>query len=683
MGDPAKKRTTRYRLKSGAADDSDAIYDLTDTQAKDFLDIARQTGAAYEVLDDNDQPTGPVDSPRVSPEIGKVTIGEAQFDGPDSPEPAPKRAPRPTTTIGQMEIVGRDPRYNAHIGEAQFDPEPYPQPRSAREPHPVLDTIAGALEPLEAPLTQARDSFIEPLARGFNKSLLMGGGDEAGAALAALTTDASLQDALAQERAMDEYDANAHPVPMGMGRALGFLPGMVAAPATYLGRGLMGALSGAAGGALSSDSNDVEQTLRDAGQGSLWGAGLTAGGELLSNYLGPLLRRIGVGMRRSSAAPGTAEDLNAIREREGIDYMEHGLDDAFDEQGLASYPWLQSAADVAKRIGPPAGGTGPRMLQAAGNQLGDAVDTAQAMGVRGDWNNVDDTLRGGAQRVLDSMPAPALPQRQDAAELTRIRGELPGRMQQLQRNGQPLPPREAPPRDLQRQKVGFQKAGKYPKGVPLPPPDQRQANSYRQAAGAVAGELDDTMQAAGPELHSQFTKGNKAYQDLSMFGEMAGEQAVRNQQRAPYRDPAMYAAGATGAGAGALLSERLGIGAIPGAVLGGLGGARAGQAYGLDLAGAGTMLGGNALTELGGVAQAAAGRVGPQSTFGEPDVTEAALQAVGANKEALGPYSEQFIQAAASPNPSAASALILRLIQTDPEFRMYVLPMLRAGAVQR
>ena len=432
--------------------------------------------------------------------------------------------------------------------------------------------------------------------------------------------------------------------------------------------------------------------LDHAGKGGLLGGLLGAGAEGLAK-LAPLLRRWGVGQRRMSAAPGTAEELEAFADTKGVDYMERGLDERFDDLGLASGIKPQSAADVARDIGPPRGKPGePGELQAAGQRMGDAIDRAGAQGARGDWANVDKELANRSTRVLNSMPgagpdpAPAV---QQAIELQNLRAELPQPRTYQPSPSQPpvqIPVPPALPRHLQHKKAAWQKAGKMPKGVPLPSPDARQAQAYRRGAGAVAEELDSAMQSAGPELHSEWFNNKEAYEDLASFGDMATSQAARVKAQPMYKDAALYGSAVPGAASGYALSEQLGLGpwgAIPGAIAGGLVGGTIGKKYGRDMAGQGLMGLGIAATELAGPMRAVAGRVGPHTTLDEPNVTEAALSAIQSNPEALGGYSQRFREAAASPDPSAASALILELVQTDPDFRTYVLPMLRAGAVQQ
>lgn len=59
--------------------------------------------------------------------------------------------------------------------------------------------------------------------------------------------------------------------------------------------------------------------------------------------------------------------------------------------------------------------------------------------------------------------------------------------------------------------------------------------------------------------------------------------------------------------------------------------------------------------------------------------TDAALNALQNNPQALGPYAGQIAESAGSPEPGAVNALITKLIQTDPEFRTQILPRLRGN----
>jgi hypothetical protein len=61
----------------------------------------------------------------------------------------------------------------------------------------------------------------------------------------------------------------------------------------------------------------------------------------------------------------------------------------------------------------------------------------------------------------------------------------------------------------------------------------------------------------------------------------------------------------------------------------------------------------------------------------DKQVTERALDALHGNQQLLGTYASRIAEAAASPEPGAVNALIVKLIQTDPDFRTQVLPRLR------
>lgn len=537
----------------------------------------------------------------------------------------------------------------------------------------------------DAPYTMegADRRVLDPLTRGFAARALLSGSDEAAGGLAAMAGN-DLGDSVHLERALNEQAEAEHPLPFMLGEAAGTVPLLLAAPETIAGRLGLGPLLGVLEGAFSSDSDDPRQTLHDSARGGLWGAGAALTGEALGAG-GPALRRMGVAQRRASAAPGTLLDLRNIRNEHGIDYMTHGLDQAFDDLGLAGHPLPQSAAGVNKRIGTR---EGPGLLSVAGDRMGDAVDTAGAEGVRGDWDRVQGAIAQRADQKLGTVVAPAKPQRAEARALHRIAGELPETRYQVLGQApnwrvvpQPAPP--ALPRELQDQKVHYRQAGKLKPGVNNTQRDDIQANAYLGAGRDLADELDLTMQGARPELGEQFTKNRDAYQDLALFEDMSGKQADAVKSRSVIRDPLTYASTVGASGLGAGLSTALGLGPIPGAAAGGLTGATFGQTYGRDALGLGMIGVGNTLSGAAKLAPVAARSSPTQSGFNAPDVTSAAMAAISGDRAALGHYSQRFLEAQSKPDPKAATSdLLVELIQTDPEFRTYILPTLRDSAVQ-
>lgn len=545
----------------------------------------------------------------------------------------------------------------------------------------IEEELGGAVD-LPYSAEGASRRVVEPFSRGFNKSVLMGGSDE-GAALLASAAGDDLETALELERGLNEYSAEAHPVPWALGRVAGYGPSALAQAESLAARVALPPLFGMAEGGLSSDSNDLGQAWADTLWGGAFGAGAGATGELLG-LAGPALKRRGIALRRASGAPGDVGQLDSIAAREGIDYMEDGLDEAFGRLGLAG--WLpQSAAGVAKRIGPR---EGPGLQSVAGSRLGDAIDTAQAQGVRGDWDRVQTGIDQRAADYTSGVPAPAAPQRAKARALRKIGQTLPQTRVSVDYQVQPPqitgvhPPPPALPRHLQNQKVHYQEAAKLRPGVQRLKRDDIEAEAYDAARGSLADELNLTMQGADPTINEQYVKNRDAFGELAQLEDMARKQAATVKSQTRIRNPFTYSTAIGGSGFGAALSTMAGIGPWPGAAVGGLVGAGAGQKYGQDILG---MIGQGAGSTLTGVSRLTpvAAQLSPwNSTLNEPNVTEAAMALIGANRNAFDHYSPRFLEAMAQPEPRAAvGALMVELIQTDPEFRTYFLPKLRGSAV--
>lgn len=270
--------------------------------------------------------------------------------------------------------------------------------------------------------------------RGLAKGLSFGGSDELGAAMNA-ATGGDYEGSAMRNRFLDDKAANEEPIKFGAGRGAGMLPGMLAKVPAMAYQGVTGALArigmggaqGVLGGAGESNSDDLGKTIDDAGIGGLIGGGLSALGEAGGAALqwgGDKLRGLGVGQRRASAG-GSVPEYNAVRERDGIDAMESGLNQRFDELGLAKGWKPQSASDVYRRINPEGG---PGMLQDAGQKMGGAMDAAGEAGAYGDWGNVRQGINEQAAGKLTA-PIPSDPSIAAAERLRGIGNKIPVRNQ--------------------------------------------------------------------------------------------------------------------------------------------------------------------------------------------------------------------------------------------------------------
>lgn len=327
--------------------------------------------------------------------------------------------------------------------------------------------------------------------------------------------------------------------------------------------------------------------------------------------------------------------------------------------------------------------------------MGDAVDEAGAAGVRGDWDRVQANVAQRAAAKTANVPVPTDEALAEVSALQSLGDRLPHSSYQMasptaggtiQVTQQPAPP--ALPRELQNQKVEHQKRGKFKKGVQAAPPDEVKASAHRDVAGSLADELNETMWRGPPETYNKFTKNRDAYQDLAMFEQMSGDQAVRVQDRSQ-RNPATYVASAAAPAAGAWASNALGLGPGPGAAAGAATGiltSGIGQKYGQDALGLG-MMGTSKLMKGAAKASPLISRMGPKGSRDEPNVTESAMNLIGSDQTAFGHYLPRFLDAMAAgelpAQKAAVSALMTELIQTDPEFRQYVLPLLRTDAVKQ
>jgi hypothetical protein len=518
------------------------------------------------------------------------------------------------------------------------------------------------------------DSILEggsDAVRGLNAGMYWGGSDEAEGALNSLAGRGdSLGGNVEAARGANMQAEQRSPWLYNAGKLLGYVPGMIAGPATAAGRVGVSALQGAASGLLSSDSDSLDEMASDTLNGGMWGMGGGLVGEGISAGLGAIGRaseNAGVGLRARNAG-GTSSELNTIRQNQGIDQMQSGLSDDFRSLGLADSWKPQSAADVYRKLGPEPGQ--PGIMADAGQQISTAVDDATAAGTRGSWDSVRGLMDNSARGALRGTPAPTIGQQSYSNELERIAAnEIPDTTpafnpgtavqsappiptvgkaagpglgdsmvlnkanQQIARLNEPAPQFQGPdqdwlsparmdpsdefspfrnvldeasPRELQNQKMAFEAQGYPPDGTIRLEADAPRASAYRSAAGAVRGELGDVME--GTPQNSAFLQGNDTYSRATPIAAMAGARAARNEAGSAITNPFTYGPAAAGAGLGGA------VGGIPGAAAGAaLGGVTNSlmRNYGQDVAGIGMQMAQRPLDVAGGMGQYAGQFSGP------------------------------------------------------------------------
>lgn len=247
---------------------------------------------------------------------------------------------------------------------------------------------------------------------------------------------------------------------------------------------------------------------------------------------------------------------------------------------------------------------------------------------------------------------------------------------------------EATPRELQNQKVAFEKQG-YPRaGTVRLESDSPRAEAYQAAAGASRDELHDVM--SGTDFYPGFNQGRETIEKGTPIAEMAGNRAAANKAGSGFMNPVALGAGIGGAGAGFM------GGGIPGAIAGGAMGFGANalaRNYGQDVAGMGMRAASAGVQGMGNVLQTGArGAGGMASMMGanEPQTQDNSNglaenvrgymtpQVVGQllqqNPMAFGKYTKDFQQAQQSQDPGEMVKLLDRLETTDDEWRQQYLP---------
>jgi hypothetical protein len=256
----------------------------------------------------------------------------------------------------------------------------------------------------------------------------------------------------------------------------------------------------------------------------------------------------------------------------------------------------------------------------------------------------------------------------------------------------------------------------------MTPLDAVPARASRDASNIAGRYLGDAMdEMALPETAAAYHGANDAYEKAAGIANMARAKQRELDSQGTFSLPNI---GRTlgGVAGGATLGGQ--VAGIPGAIVGGVAGFagnKAMQNYGPDMmadflrsgpgmrdAAVGGTIGGmvaGPAGAIGGAALGGMGRPGVQAATGagqaitgardrgeDPGaaaqreleqgrgymLTDAALDALRNEPQALGTYARQFADAMQSNDPDAVGVLIQRLSRTDPNFRTQVLPALRA-----
>jgi hypothetical protein len=661
------------------------------------------------------------------------------------------------------------------------EPEVIKSPPPAPEPS-MADRFLSGARGYAQDFGRAGEGFV----RGLNQSLYQGGADEFAAAGRAAGGE-DFGAALKGEQAARDQAWNDTPLTYGAGRALGYVPGMMiggpmgAGVKAAAGRVGINSMQALINGFLS-DDGDLASRAQAGGRDALIAAPFGVAGELMSKA-GPAIDRGGVAMRAANAR-GAQGEMNAVRQNQGLEQMQHGVDQDFADLGLASSWKPQSAYGVAKKLGAPTPeGTPPGMIRDAGEQMGGALDAATDAGARGSWDSVRQLQDNSVRAALGGPVPPTISQRGYANEMQRIAGDefpAPSSMpmnrfdpeasyppvgvpagapvgpppstgggfadsmvlnkvnaqrdrlnepftvptpdavpqgnlgnpvrQQARPNMQPyedwLAPiknaaDEASPRELQALKQKFETEGYPREGTVRLEGDSPRAQAYQDSATNVRRELTDTMQGQSfNDFYPDFKQGRETIEMATPIADMAGTRAASNKSASGFSNPWNYAAATAGASVGGMAG---GVpGAIGGAVLG-AGGNYLGRNYGQDIAGMGMRGIGQGMEGTGNAMQALGRAAGPVSGVAgatEPDrggdpgaqaqreiengrgymLTDVVMDALRNEPQLLGRYASQFGQAmgAGGNRQDEISALITRLSHTDPDFRVNVLPALRA-----
>jgi hypothetical protein len=672
-------RKRRYRLVGGPLDGE--IYPATDEE----LDDLRTSGEAnsLELMPDND----PGDS-RNTP-----------IDQPDPERERPKRrraaagAGGAAGAAGAAGGGGAGGSFQLDVGDAEVMPS---------EPHEYGETEPEDDNPPEGNVEQPflDPSVMETLldsAIGFTQGATGGGADEF---LNWLDPDAGqlYRDEMRVSRDRSPWAFHGAQAVGGAPAAMagGEVAALFAAPAK------LGALAynmglGAVEGGLSAEGDGWDRAA-GAGRGLVAAGALHGVGEGIG-LLGQAGKKAehlwqAASNEARNSVFGEPGDYKRLADSRGLDYAFDGPAGIVEELDLANKWVPQSARDYANKLEGIKKSVGPEMaenLEVAGADPRTHVlrDMPRELG-----SNMPPPMEAaGRESTSQSMLADELlgPQPELATDVQLRQSPEPsvaGALQELERaapNGtdmgdslssaygrlrgrlpEAVPPVLEPKR-LNELKTAYQdqayegaKAGDTPGSI------------AEQSAGNAARATNDLLKGAlakhpDPEHLARHENLSQTYSDSSLLEEMARNKAAGTQGQA------------AGTGLWGTLSAPI---------------TRKVRQYGpdftanvmqrgADAAGAtakaitpGVVEGvGKAAAYANAPIVQAAGRWGGQ----EPRVRQNVLAALESAPEQLGAYAQRLQQAASSPSETAIDDEITRLIQTEPEFRTYYLPMLRVG----
>lgn len=450
------------------------------------------------------------------------------------------------------------------------------------------------------------------------------------------------------------------PVAAPIGKFAGELGGQFAAAPAALARApiALGAAGGALSGLGNSDTDDWGQRILAATEGGLLG---TAGGWA-AGKLGSLLGRGSAGLA----------DNAAQLDREALSQgLMHGGATRADLKRLDALGGREKFAEGAKRLGL----TGrPAAVEAAAGRVVEGADTGR-----------DAILQAAGPLQVDPMALGAAIERGGSAQLpnvaqgaaARVRGVVQGEADAAR--GMGTPAGGAPWDEVNKLRQFWGDKTNFASGTP-------ENTARRGIYGAINDELGDAINLRTPGAGDEWRQLGADEHIGIQLGDIATAALDRGRQQ----------------GFGPLDAFAVGGGGSLGALLGGPGGSALGAAGGLlgkraleanrhaiagGLASAGAGLARGTGAAMGALGNAPLGAAVGASVGGwaaddaeAKSVAQQALNALHTQPQALGQYASQIAQAAASPDQGAVNTLMLRLVQTDPQFRRDVLPRLQPFA---
>ena len=520
---------------------------------------------------------------------------------------------------------------------------------------------------------------------GANQGMMLGGADEAEAA-ARVAAGGDWQPAIEQARADVRSAREGAPWTFEAARMAGSIPGAAIGGVRAM------IPQGIAGGALSSDSDDWEQTVSDAAGGGLMAGAMGVAGQALGNtargaadWVGDKAQAVGDWLGNAStqtrgrALGGTPGQFQTLGRERGLDYVEGGLGEAVERQGLTNRFLPQSPSGYATKAQAAMDTNVSQKnaaLEAAANELDPSFLSR---------DQLVDTIGGQAGKLPDGRK-----------DLSLERGPMGSKLSELASHAGDLPPNPSP-MQMDRYKMDMYDKGYAPSAV-QGTPESMSAQAHQRAGRAAKDQLHGAMRMATPETEAQFFGANQNIGELAVIRDMSRDAAAKN---AAQNSPLVQ--GIT-AGAGALAGGS--VGDIPGMVMGGAIANRAYSAareYGPDAAANALALGRDAAhgfgSSVGGGAdmmerfanssapRAASNYVASgDSAAYERSIAdgrghmlaEVVQDALQNEPQALGPYAQQFGEAMGSRRSGAVNALLSRLSQTDETWRTQYLPALRA-----